>query len=663
MDAVIKEISQQGEMVIVEPLVRFIATIRPPKFRDVATAEANLKSAINYFSQNTFEATLFSNYVLKFTQQKDKTSLLTDVGILSNSGFRRELLQRINYFFLPEAKDEHGLRFYLEDIFYKDTDYIWVQGITTDLWVELFEAINFKSLANDELISSIEQAIINALKVLSYRIAAIGLDPEIIRNSPELERFESPFLAQNYELIPYLDNLFATPVAEQLHLDEKQILVLLHQCEELITLVRNRSHITGASVDLTYSLLRLNQCINRLKLLLNFISVTSIENDYKEIVEFMKILVKADNLKKDVRRLFNKNVDILALQITEHASHTGEHYVAHTRKEYVDMFKSALGGGAVVSVLAHLKMLIYHFHFAPFFQAFWASMNYSFGFIFVHVNHWSIATKQPAMTASKLAATMPEEIVKDSDLDQTVTLIAKIIRTQFIAIFGNILITFPFTYLIAWCYKLIFHRHIADPEKAYHLIKDVDPFTTPALLYAAIAGFCLFVGGLVSGYYDNKVLYNKIPQRILQSRRINKRLGKNRTIRFANYIDHNMGSLAGNFFLGIFLGSIAPLGIIFGLAIDVRHVTLSTGGFAIGLVGLDNYITIKELLVSVTGILLIAVINLLVSFMLALSVAIKSRKLKFKYTRLLLSKVKNYFLANPTAFFFPGKDAKGEMME
>ena len=179
MQTVIKAIPPLSEDFTVEPLVEFIKTIRPQKPTDSVTAEENLKTAIAYFQKNTTEAALFSGYILQFIQQKDKTSLLTDVGILSSSGFRRELKQRFNYFLLPEAKDNNSLRFYLEDVFYKDTDYLWVKAIDTNLWVQFFDTINFKAHSNNEVIESIEQAIIDALKVLSYRIAAIGLDQTV----------------------------------------------------------------------------------------------------------------------------------------------------------------------------------------------------------------------------------------------------------------------------------------------------------------------------------------------------------------------------------------------------------------------------------------------------------------------------------------------------
>src|SRR3546814_16645526 len=46
--------------------------------------------------------------------------------------------------------------------------------------------------------------ILDALQVVSYRIAAIGLEPEFVRSYPAIERYESPFLMQNVEVHAFI---------------------------------------------------------------------------------------------------------------------------------------------------------------------------------------------------------------------------------------------------------------------------------------------------------------------------------------------------------------------------------------------------------------------------------------------------------------------------
>jgi site-specific recombinase len=62
-------------------------------------------------------------------------------------------------------------------------------------------------------------------------------------------------------------------------------------------------------------------------------------------------------------------------------------------------------------------------------------MNYSLGFMLVHVLHFTIATKQPAMTAARIAATLHESDQKGSrhrqaDVDSMADLVNKVFRTQ-----------------------------------------------------------------------------------------------------------------------------------------------------------------------------------------------------------------------------------------
>jgi len=46
--------------------------------------------------------------------------------------------------------------------------------------------------------------VLNAIQVLSYRITNIGLEAELVRNYPDIEKFESPFLRQNDGINEYI---------------------------------------------------------------------------------------------------------------------------------------------------------------------------------------------------------------------------------------------------------------------------------------------------------------------------------------------------------------------------------------------------------------------------------------------------------------------------
>jgi site-specific recombinase len=164
------------------------------------------------------------------------------------------------------------------------------------------------------------------------------------------------------------------------------------------------------------------------------------------------------------------------------------------------------------------------------------------------------------------------------------------------------------------------------------------------------------LSGLISGYYDNKASYSKIPERLMQLTGMQRLFGAARWQRMTDYIGNNLGALAGNFFFGIMLGSIGQIGFFLGLPIDIRHVTFSSANFAFALVGLDHQLTWQVWAISLAGIALIGIVNLGVSFSLALFVAMRSRNVSFGKSRALLALLWMRFRQHQRDFFVPPKE-------
>jgi len=106
------------------------------------------------------------------------------------------------------------------------------------------------------------------------------------------------------------------------------------------------------------------------------------------------------------------------------------------------------------------------------------------------------------------------------------------------------------------------------------------------------------------------------------------------------------------------LGTIGTIGFVLGLPIDIRHVTFSSANFAFALVGLDYQLTTEQWLLSLSGIVLIALTNLAVSFTLALLVALRSRRVSFGRGRALAGLVWQRFRQSPRNFFLPPREAE-----
>ncbi|PUA19074.1 site-specific recombinase [Glaciimonas sp. PCH181] len=733
----------------VEYLTALVDTLRPPNPENGSEAAEKIRVLVELLKNDPLQASALRHYLCRLYATRRQTSLYTDIGILPNAGFFTELFQRISYRVLPPALDEAYLRDCLDRVLPAETDYLWLNAISTKEWLDLIAVLDNASPlratpsdAETPNANGVEHAstatskssdeardrrktiveLLEATQTLSYRVSAMGLEPSLIRLYPEMEDFESPFLMQNVELHRYLadyrrrlddehatnsDALTVTKTDDAIEInaekdddsvdeqfsptlveDAKHLHVMLDQCDDVVIKIRKNALKKGTSVALTYLLVRLDQNIARLRKLLALVEINNSaddanivasvddqakdakdakENTLTPAITFTELskrtaaialareLVEAHNRKYAVRELFANNINLLARNITENASRTGEHYIAENRSQFNAMFRSASGAGVVIGFMALLKILFSYLRAAPLVEAFLFSMNYSVGFMLIHVLHFTVATKQPAMTASRIAAGLHSKDGRNIDIDSLVELIVKVLRTQFVAVAGNLLMVFPVAYLISTAWFYLFGHHLVSPDKAQHLLHDIDPLNSLALFHAAIAGGCLFIAGLISGYYDNSALYTHMAKRIERARWLGKILGKERLSKVAHYLEGNLGGLMGNFYFGILLGTIGTIGFMVGLPIDIRHITFSAANFAISLVGLNNEMAWHTVVRSILGILAIGTINLWVSFSLALFVALRSRQVRFQQSLPLAKGIFARFIKRPIDFFIPPK--------
>ncbi|MYM23746.1 recombinase [Duganella sp. FT135W] len=635
-------------------LVELFGTLRPHRASDGARATANVRTLCQLLKGNPQHALALRQYVRNIIAARRHASLYTEIGVLSNDGFFSELRTRIAYRILPPALGNDYLSDALDQIVYKRTDYIWMTTVPAEDWLALLDVVQHAAPDGGNLMLP---GLLDAIRTLSYRVCAIGLEPRLTNFHTEMETYESPFMVQNFEVNAYLDAYQRKLAGEDVTLeDTRHLLVMLDQCDAVVAKIRKKALSQGTTVALTYLLVSLTQSLNRMRKLLFLVDEQHDDARRNAAVALGLELVEAHNNKYKVTDLLRDNVDLLARNITENASHTGEHYVADNRKQLGGMFVQAAGAGLVIGFMALFKILMSYLRAAPLVEAFLFSMNYSLGFMFIHLLHFTVATKQPAMTASRIASGLHSKDGRNIDIDSMAELCAKVIRTQIMAVLGNLAVAIPTAYAIALAWPHITGHHLVSPDKAMHLLHDIDPIHAPTLIYAAIAGICLFVAGLISGYYDNKALYTRWAQRISQLRGLRWLLGQERLDRLGVYMENNLGGLMGNFFFGILLGVMPFIGFVLGIPLDIRHVTFSSANFATAIVGLDHNVSWELVVTSVAGFLSIGMVNLLVSFGLALWVALRSRQVRFNHGWQLLKALGRRFLEAPVAFFFGAKE-------
>lgn len=629
-------------------LAELVAEVRPPRFSTTDHATHTLQALCYILDNDPQEADKLRDAILRLLAGHKPVSLLVDSGIQPSDGFFTELWRRLGHKILPAAIDQRYLKDLFARIFSRASDEHWVMAVPDAVWEELIQSLRFGRAA-PELLAICHENLLDALEVLSYRISALGLEPELVRNRPELEDHESPFIRQNVELREYL------ATAEQ-GADARQLLVMLDQCRMAVAKTRSGSSQTGTSIGLTFLLQRIAQQIRRFEALVMIAEALRVgERPNADFARLFKILVQGESHKNDISQHWRENVELLALRVTENAGRTGEHYITASRSEYFVLMRSAMGAGLIIGVMAMLKVIMAEQHHAPLTEAILFSLNYGIGFVVIHMLHFTVATKQPAMTAAAIAASIDASDGKSREMDNLVTIIAQTIRSQTIAIIGNVIVVVPMAMLIAALFFYFGGTHFVTPEKAHALLAEVDPIHSGSVLYAGVAGICLFLSGLIAGYYDNLAVYNKIPQRLRALSWLRRIIGEKRLERIANYVENELGALAGNFYFGCLLGGMSGIGVLLGLPIDIRHITFSSAFVGFAFVGLEFDISLSVILYTSLAIFLIGTMNLLVSFGLALYVAMKSRKVGFvQWRRLTIILVKRLY-RNPREFFIPPK--------
>ncbi|MRW86735.1 recombinase [Pseudoduganella sp. FT26W] len=645
-------------------MVELFHTLRPRRVTDSARAIGNVRTLCQLLKGNPAHAIALRNYARNILASRRHASLYTEIGVLSSDGFFSELKSRIAYRILPPALGNDYLSEALDQIAYKRTDYIWMAAVPHEDWLALLDVVLHAEQRADVQRGGnlMLPGLLDAIRTLSYRVCAIGLEPRLTNFHTEMETYESPFMVQNFEVNAYLDAYHRKLAGAEVDIDDaRHLLVMLDQCETVIGKIRKKALSQGTSIALTYLLVSLTQSLDRMRKLLFLVDVHLPGEEHDSARRHAAIalaleLIEAHNNKYMVRDLLRDNINLLARNVTENASHTGEHYVADTRRELGGMFVQAAGAGLVIGFMALFKILMSYLRAAPLVEAFLFSMNYSIGFMFIHLLHFTVATKQPAMTASRIASGLQSKDGRNIDIDSMAELCNKVIRTQNMAVLGNLAVAIPTAWLIAMAWPHLTGHHLVSPDKAMHLLADIDPIHAPTLIYAAIAGVCLFFAGLISGYYDNKALYTRWAQRIAQLRGLRWLLGQERLDRLGVYMENNLGGLMGNFFFGILLGVMPFIGFVLGIPLDIRHVTFSSANFATAIVGLDHNVSWELVVTSVAGFLSIGTVNLLVSFGLALWVALRSRQVRFKHGWQLTKALGRRFRQGPISFLFGSSD-------
>ncbi|KPH14972.1 recombinase [Chryseobacterium sp. ERMR1:04] len=637
-----KYFSFKNETLSLEPFAEFLESIKKTDFTEV----------LNFFKSNPNYTENFKYYIHHIFEGRPFNLSLTEANILSENAFFPELKKRILNKILPPVENEKTVWYLVDNISLRPkADLKYLHNLPEN---EINELIKILGVSDFITKPKVKKEMIFAMSILSWRATGMAMEVEVVRMAPQYRNFDNPFLALQNELEDLAEDLEKNPDL-QLHSRDsryKQIKIYTEQCLEFVTIAFKNSSKYGISGKINQSLLKIRQQMQRVYEIVNLLVIDTEEDIYIKSKQLVFNVLSYKSHKNNISELINDSTRLISHLITNHTAETGAHYITSSKKEYMTMFYKASGGGIIVGALCILKMLYGYNHGSDFSHAFLYSMNYAMGFIMIYLMGFTLATKQPAMTAATMTKVLAEEGNSKSDRTEFAHLVSKLFRSQFIAFVGNVLLSFPIALAIIYGLDVFFSQNLAV-DRSDKLLKDLDPFQSKAILHASIAGFYLFISGIISGNIGNNSVFFQIPERIAKNIAIRRLFGAKFAKGLSKYYAKNWPGIVSNFWFGVFLGATAPVGLFFGLDLDIRHITFAAGNFAIGLYGKDFSVDSYTFWISFITVFLIGFFNFLVSFSLSMFLAFRSRKLNFGQVSEIYKEIFRYFFRHPLKFFLP----------
>lgn len=647
-----KYFSFKNETLSLEPFAEFLESVKTADFTDV----------LNFLRSHPNFAENFKYYIHNIFKGRPFNLSLTEANILSENAFFPELKKRILNKVLPPVENEKTVWYMIDNVSLRPKkDLKYLHNLPENEINEFLTLIG----ASDFIIKpNVKKELIFSMNILSWRVTGMAMEVEVVRMAPQYRNLDNPFLALQNELEALAEDLAKDPEM-QLHSKDsrfKQIKIYSEQCLEFVNIAFKNSDKYGISGKINQSLLKIRQQTKRIY---EIVQLLVIDNEQDVLIKSKQLVFNILNYKShknNIADLINDSTRLISHLITNHTAEAGTHYITSTRKEYMTMFYKASGGGIIVGALCVLKMLYGYIPGSDFSHAFLYSMNYAMGFVMIYLMGFTLATKQPAMTAATMTKVLSEEGNSQRNNTEFAHLVSKLFRSQFIAFVGNVLLAFPVALAIIYGLDVFFSQNLAV-ERSDKLLKDLDPFKSKAILHASIAGFYLFISGIISGNIGNNSVFYQIPERIAKNLSIRNFFGKKFAKGLSKYYAKNWPGIVSNFWFGVFLGATAPVGMFFGLDLDIRHITFAAGNFALGLYGKDFSVDSYTFWISFITVFLIGFFNFLVSFSLSMFLAFRSRKMNFGQVSEIYKEIFRYFVKHPLKFFLPlssGLDKKAD---
>lgn len=605
-----------------------------------------LRSLLDWLDNNRDARKLVRLTLQKTLREASGPELFCVTGLPRELAFFSELIERVLKLVLPRPMSKNDLSTLFSAMFPHADDAAWLLELDRSVLTRLA-----KLCADDGIVHAYMKQIDEALNYLVSMVVAAGVSHEFHRRlEPKTPLQATPFMALRRELEKY----FASPAGDQSAL--RSVRMLIAVCQAQTDRVYEHLDEYGVSVSLVYSIERMRAQLARMGRLIDLrAGMAPAVQGAAQMQILLADMIHANHRRSSVRALVRRSFSLLARKMVERNASHGEHYIARNREEYRAMFRSAYRGGILTAFTVLAKSTLLGAGLARFFEGLFASLNYAISFVAITSVGGVLATKQPAVTAPALAAKMGD-LDSRAGLRALVTEIACLLRSQAAAVLGNIGAVIPAMLVLASAIYLVSGAPVLSAAKAQASIQSLS-LLGPTPLYAALTGVLLWLASLAAGFADNWFALRQLRSALAHHRRLVHALGAARAERLAHWVENNVSSFVGNVSLGVLLGMGPVLAQFFGLPLDVRHVTLSTGTLTAAVASLGGEtLATPAFWLAVGGIVVMALLNVGVAFACSLALALRAREVPGRIRRLVLRSVLRRFAGAPLFFLLPREE-------
>jgi site-specific recombinase len=455
--------------------------------------------------------------------------------------------------------------------------------------------------------ANIRRAMERALISLSNQLVAQAHSPSV-NNLSRVER--SPFAGLNAAVETFVSQTRSERQPERL-------LGRLDQCAELVARREQELAARGADLNTTFQLERMQRQLGRLQLLVH----CAVDSQPEQLGRATTEVVDAVTRNSSGRLLFERSSELWLRNLVDTTAAVGQDYLGVERSAWHAAFVAGAGGGVLMSLATISKYMLGRLGLPPIYEGIVYSFNYAMAFCAAYLLHFTIATKLPAHTAAALAKSVQENTGHLARLRKFLSVWRALVRLQVAGLLGNVMVVVPLSLLLDRAVWHTLDSHILDHHTAEHVLH-ANSLLGPSVLFAALTGVFLWLSSFAAAAVDNWARVVDLGERLSTNLKVMQNGIEKRARPRAAWLVERIGGLAGNATLGLLLGGVPAMFAVLQLPVEIRHVTVSAGSFALAIShgGWDQMLLWNAAL----GVLAIGMVNVSASFALALQVALST---------------------------------------